>query len=115
MHSAIRASLPPCRPAPSRFRVRARPHLPIGSRGGPIQSGSSLLAPKPRRLSARSPRSPATRPQYPAGSGVGVSVFLRETGGFEGLTSVEEGANLDHFPVAQEVEEQERLFDEGVR
>ena len=40
----------------------------------------------PRRRLARSPRSPATSPaQYPAGSGVGVSVLLRQPHGFEGF------------------------------
>src|SRR3954453_19281837 len=39
----------------------------------------------PSRL-AQLPRSPATLPaQYPAGSGVGVSVLLRQPHGFEGL------------------------------
>src|ERR1043166_258788 len=39
-----------------------------------------------RSLARRSPRSPATSPaQYPAGSGVGVSVLLREPQGLEGL------------------------------
>ena len=42
---------------------------------------------------ARSPRSPATSPaQYPAGSGVGVSVLLRQPGGFEGFLAVIEAA-----------------------
>src|SRR4029079_14328695 len=40
----------------------------------------------PRRSSAQSPRSPATSPaQYLAGSGVGVSVLLRQPHGFEGI------------------------------
>src|SRR6476661_1741288 len=43
----------------------------------------------PRRSPATSPRSPATSPaQYPAGSGVGVSVLLRQPHRFEGLSLV---------------------------
>src|SRR3954447_20122601 len=39
-----------------------------------------------RSLGAPAPCSPATLPaQYPAGSGVGVSVLLRQPHGFEGL------------------------------
>ena len=50
-----------------------------------IKTGQS----PPRRPAARSPRSPATSPaQYPAGSGVGVSVLLRQPHGFEGLGAV---------------------------
>src|SRR5215210_7944000 len=44
---------------------------------------------------ARSPLSPATSTaQYPAGSGVGVSVFLGQPGGFEGLLAIVEHLHL---------------------
>src|SRR3954468_15939588 len=40
----------------------------------------------PQLRGARSPHSPATSPaQYPAASGVGVSVLLRQSQGFEGF------------------------------
>src|SRR6185437_5942982 len=43
-------------------------------------------APILRIRDATAPRSPATSPaQYPAGSGVAVSVLLRQSRGFEGL------------------------------
>ena len=54
---------------------------------------------------ARSPRSPATSPaQYPAGSGVGVSVLLRQAHGFEGFRLVQEALHLHDLSFAQRVD-----------
>src|SRR3954447_4933317 len=53
----------------------------------------------PRGRLGLSPRSPVTSPaQYPAGSGVGVSVLLRQPHGFEGLGVIPEV--LDHHDLA---------------
>src|SRR5689334_25351995 len=69
----------------------------------------------PRRQLLRPPRSPATSPaQYPAGSGIGVSVLLRQPHSFEGFgPRVEVGPPeappappADHLP--------EHLLDRGV-
>src|SRR5689334_14302451 len=50
---------------------------------------------QPRQLRGP-PRSPATSPaQYPAGSGLGVSVLLRQPHGFEGLGVVPEEIDRD--------------------
>ena len=59
-------------------------HVMVRSRQCSLSSLQT--ASTPRGLAARSPRSPATSPaQYPAGSGVGVSVLLRQARGFEGF------------------------------
>src|SRR4051812_6568558 len=64
---------------------------------GMISTSSSIRATKAsshacsrrQRLGRSIPRSPATSPaQYPAGSGVGVSVLLREPHRFEGLSAI---------------------------
>src|SRR3954467_8184400 len=56
-----------------------------------------------RGLCARSPRSPGTSPaQYPAGSGVGVSVLLRQAHGFEGLPLVSEERHPNDLAVAEQ-------------
>src|SRR5687767_8971949 len=58
-------------------------------------------APPPPKHAARSPRSPATSPaQYPAGSGVGVSVLLRQPHGFEGFGLAVEDAPPDRLLIA---------------
>ena len=57
---------------------------------------------KPGKRPARSPRSPATSPaQYPAGSGVGVSVLLRQPHGFEGLGRRRIGGHARDLAVLQ--------------
>src|ERR1051325_3660695 len=54
---------------------------------------------------ARPPRSPATSPaQYPAGSGVGVSVLLRQPHGFEGFCKIPEVFDLKDHAVAHRVD-----------
>src|SRR3954447_18006362 len=59
----------------------------------------------PRSHHARSPRSPATSPaQYPAGSGVGVSVLLRQPEGFEGLRMVPEVLHAEDPPLTHRVD-----------
>jgi hypothetical protein len=56
----------------------------------------------PRRSDGWSPRSPATSAaQYPAGSGVGVSVLLRQPHGFEGLRTIHEIMLPHHQATAQ--------------
>src|SRR6266542_4090608 len=55
-----------------------------------------------RSRTARSPRSPATSPaQYPAASGVGVSILLHQAHGFEGIGAVRKDLQPDHLAVAQ--------------
>src|SRR5215213_5928849 len=53
---------------------------------------------------AQSPRSPATSPaQYRAGSGVGVSVLLREAHGFEGPLRISESPEVDDLSLAEPI------------
>src|SRR3954447_6905867 len=63
-----------------------------------------------RSLGAPAPCSPATSPaQYPAGSGVGVNVWLRQAHGFEGFRSCGEGAPPYALPVPQPIDVPELL------
>ena len=71
------------RRSPSEARPPGRRTRAFLPRRLPRRAGS------PRHTDGPAPRSPATSPaQYPAGSGVGVSVLLRQAHGFEGLGSV---------------------------
>src|SRR5437762_5303705 len=57
-----------------------------------------------RMMNARSPRSPATSPaQYPAGSGVGVSVLFRQPHGFEGFRLAHVELLVDDQPVPERI------------
>src|SRR4051794_26806561 len=66
----------------------------------------------PQLRGARSPRSPATSPaQYPAGSGVGVSVLLRQPHGFEGLGWVHVDVPSDDLSAAKCPNVRDLFFD----
>ena len=92
--SQARASSPDCACTPSWPRRPSLDQATISVVAIELRVGSHQPKPlrsvaavaQPRSPRARSPRSPATSPaQYPAGSGVGVSVLLRQAHGFEGL------------------------------
>ena len=83
---------PPSRPAPRSCPTRGQRRQRTRSRDAAHSAELEVAAlPGARRSLGPAPRSPATSPaQYPAGSGVGVSVLLRQPHGFEGLGVIPE-------------------------
>ena len=81
------------RRSPRRSSISAR----TASRSPPVEGLE--------RLGRQAPRSPATSPaQYPAGSGVGVSVLLRQAHGFEGFRLAHVELHVDDQPVPERVD-----------